>query len=290
VAELLEDKGIIGNALFYRLNSLVMGSDDDFAGGTFVVNSDMDSSEINYALRSVVVQADYNTITVSEGFTLKDIAEYLESMEIITGAEFLEACDNYPVENYPFGYDIPQRENRLEGYLFPDTYFVSINADANEIITKMLDGFAAKYTPELAVRADELGLTMDEVINIASIIEGEIRVESERDKCAQVIYNRLADNMPLGMDATVLYVLDKRKESLTESDLAIDSPYNTRLYPGLPYGPICNPGLSCIEAALFPSEGNLMYYVVMNEETGEHFFTSSYDEFLDAKARYNSRF
>lgn len=288
VAKELVNKGVIKNDLMFRLENLIKGNDEPYAAGTFTLNTAMDVNQINYALRSTPVSQTDLTIVIREGFSVGDIAEYLESKEIVTAEEFLEACEK-PYD-YPFLSQVPERENRLEGYLFPDTYFIRENSTPEEIIHKLLTRFEDIYTEKYADRAEEMGLSMDEVITIASIIEKEIRVDEERSLAAEVIYNRMAQDMSLQMCSTVLYVLEKRKDSITDEDLKVDSPYNTYLYSGLPKGPISNPGEACIKAALYPSTGNYLYFVVADEETGAHYFTSDYDSFVNAKVEYKQKY
>jgi UPF0755 protein len=223
-------------------------------------------------------------ITIPEGFTIKDIAAYLEENEIMEAAEFITACESYDRNLFSFLSGLPHRPNSLEGYLFPDTYYISAHPSAEEIINKMLTRFDEVFDDELRARAEELGLSIDDAVIMASIIEGEVRVAAERPIVSQVIYNRIDRGMKLEMDCTVQYALDKRQERLLYSDLEIDSPYNTYLNPGLPIGPIANPGANCLRAAMFPEEGDFLYYVLQNEETGEHYFTDDYNDFLSAAA------
>ncbi len=289
VAKILKEKNVISNTFIFKIESILKGTDYNFTGGVYVVNTSMNSNELNTALRHNDLLSKDVKITINEGFTVKDIAEYLENKEIVTAEEFLNEC-NTGEFSYNFLNNIPQRENRLEGYLFPDTYLISENADSREIINKMLTRFDEIYSEEYKERAEELGLTLDEVITMASIIEKEIRVPEERAKASAVIYNRLNQNMKLQMCSTVIYVLDKRKDRLLDADLQVQSPYNTYLNEGLPLGPISNPGKACIEAALYPNDDDFLYFVVKNEETGEHFFTNKYEDFTDAKVLYKQKF
>ncbi len=290
VASLLEKEGIIANALLYRVENMLKGSAGNYTGGTFTLNMNMDASEINSALRQTdTVQQSDIKITIREGFSVRNIADYLESNEIVSAEEFIKACNENDFD-FDFLRDIPDRENRLEGYLFPDTYFLPANPTPNIIINKMLARFEQIYVDKYGDKAKELGLTMDEVVTIASIIEKEIRVPEERPLCAEVIYNRLDTGMNLQMCSTVLYVLGIRKDRLTDADLATPSPYNTYLNNGLPIGPIANPGEACIRAALEPGTGDLLYFVVKDEETGEHVFTDKYEEFEAAKIQYKQKY
>jgi UPF0755 protein len=289
VADLLAQEEVIPNALLFTLESRLKGTDAPFRAGTYRVNGAMNSNELNAALRAVTGHENEIKITITEGFSLKNIADYLEGEGIVTAAEFLEACATQQFE-YDFVKNLPQRENRLEGYLFPDTYYISETATPREIIYKMLDRFEEICGQDILARANHLELPLDDVIKIASMIEKEIRVSEERPKASSVIYNRMELGMPLQMCSTVLYVLNIRRDHLTESDLAVESPYNTYIHTGLPQGPICNPGKACIEAALYPEETDLLYFVVKDEERGEHFFTDNYDAFVEAKILYNQKY
>ena len=289
VSAILEEKGVIGNALMFQLENILKGNNTPYGAGSYILNSNMSVNAMNFALRQVIVETNDVRITIREGRSIKEIAEYLELNEIMSADAFIDVANTGDFR-YGFLDDIPPRENRLEGYLFPDTYFISENAGPEEIIDKMLTRFEDIYDAETRAKAAEMGLTMDEVIIIASIIEKEIRRDDERELAASVIFNRLNIGMKLEMDATVLYALGVNKDRLLYTDLEIVSPYNTYMYHGLPAGPITNPGRACIDAALNPAETNYIYYVVKDPETGEHFFTSDYNEFLIAKELYTSQF
>ena len=290
-AKMLEELGVIKNQYLFRLELFLKDSSTVYKAGTYDLNQNMSNTDINRTLRTApaVVIPD-SVITIYEGYSVRDIAMYLEAREIMFAEEFLEACETLDL---PFGFisDIPEgRKNRLEGYLFPDTYFISGNPTAYEIINKMLTRFDEIFTGEYRNRAEELGLTMDQVVTMASVIEKEVRVAEERPKVSEIIYNRLKIDMPLQMCSTVLYVLDTKRERLLLSDLEVKSPYNTYIQGGLPIGPIANPGAECIKAALYPDGGQFLYMVLQNDETGEHYFTADYDAFVNAKARYNREF
>jgi len=290
VAEILFENDIISNVWIFKLENMLKKAASDFEGGTFVVDASMDSNQLMAVLRSRNNISQEVRVTIREGYTIRDIGVILEAAELLESAEeFIQACaegDFY----YTFLNDVPERENRLEGYLFPDTYFFSPGTDARDIVVRLLNQFDRVFRWEYYERARELGLTVDEVITIASIIEKEIRVPEERSLASAVIHNRLARGEALGMCSTILYALDKRKDRLLDEDLRIDSPYNTYINRGLPLGPISNPGQACIEAALYPADVDYLWFVVKNEETGEHHFTGDYNDFLNAKAHYQQRF
>jgi UPF0755 protein len=147
----------------------------------------------------------------------------------------------------------------------------------------MLTRFDQIFDSDMDQRIEELGITMDDAVILASMIEKEVRIPEERLLVSQVIHNRLEIGMALQIDATVRYALNKPTESLTYDDLEVISLYNTYEYPGIPVGPIANPGADSLRAALFPSEGNYLYYVLVDEETGEHFFSDDYDDHIGAQ-------
>lgn len=288
-AKILQERGVIKSALFYQLDVVLTSSRSPYKGGTYVLNTSMDSNQINTALRSVVVKANDIKIQILEGYNTNDIAEYLESKGIVKKQDFIDACNN-GVFDYAFLNDVPKRENRLEGYLFPDTYFILPDSTPEKIIHKMLTRFEEIYGDEYSAQAAALKLTMDEVVTMASIIEKEVRIPEERANVAEIMNNRLRIKMPLQMCSTIIYILNKKRSFITEEDLKIKSPYNTYLNAGLPPGPIANPGEDAIKAVLSPNKGDLLYFVLKDENTGEHFFTGSYDAFVKAKAEYKQNY
>lgn len=290
VAQMLEDMGIIESALMYRIELGIIGSTEDYQPGTFILNQNMSSTRVNARLRSRPLELmEENRIMIREGFTQRDIGVYIEETRgWFTAEEFM-----YVANTHDFGFSflegLPERPSRLEGYLFPDTYFVSANPTPVEVITNMLVRFNEIYNFEYRVRTEELGLTMDQVVTIASMIEREVRVPEERAKVARVIYNRLAAGMQLQIDATVIYALDRHVDRLTYPDLATPSPFNTYYISGLPWGPISNPGAASIHATLFPVDANYLFYVLIDLETGTHFFTHDFDQHLHAQRTYMPR-
>ena len=291
VAQMLEEQGIIDNAWLYRFEIMLIGSPDDYEPGTFMLNQNLSPSQINARLRAQPVEPMIeNRIRIREGWSQQDIAIYLEDRGFFTAEEFM-----YVANNHDFGFsfldDLPDRPSRLEGYLFPDTYFVSEHPTPVEVIMNMLVRFNEIYNFEYRLRTEEMGLTIDQVVNIASMIEKEVRVPEERPMVARVIYNRLERGMRLQIDATVWYALETHRDwqRLLYVDLEVDSPYNTYRVVGLPLGPISNPSAASIHAALFPAEGNWLFYVLVDGETGAHFFTDSYDEHLYMRANHMPR-
>ena len=206
------------------------------------------------------------------------MASYFEYREFFTSEEFFRVA-NEGHFGHVFLLDVPSnRPNRLEGYLFPDTYFVPVNPLPGHFITRMLDRFGDIYDEAFHYRADEIGLSMDEVVIIASIIEAETRHDHERAIISQVIHSRLASGMRLEMRSTVSYVRDIRRDLLTASDLGVESPHNTFIVYGLPKGPISNPGEASLRAALYPADTNYLYFELESFEAGTHRFYTSRGE------------
>ncbi len=182
-----------------------------------------------------------------------------------------------------YGADNPPN---LEGFLFPATYELPKHPTVKDLISRQLDAFEQNISQVDMSYAKSKNLTDYDVVKIASMIEREVQVAKERKLVAEVIYNRLHDGTPLGIDATLRYYLQNYDEQLTESELAQDEPYNTRIHTGLPPTPIGNPGLASLEAAANPAKGDLFYFVVKPGTCGEHVFTSSEQEFEQAEAAY----
>ena len=215
--------------------------------------------------------------TINDGMSYKEILE----AGLVTREDFYAAL-NPEDYNYRFLENIPQRENRLEGYLFPATYEIPAGMTAHDIVDLMLSAFNNQFKDEYYERAAFFGMTVDQVITMASIVERETDSDSERAKVAGVFYNRRNSGMKFQSCATVQYILGERKPVLTIADTQIDSPYNTYLYPDFPIGPICNPGLNCIEAALYPEATDAYYFVL--GKNGQHVFSTTYEDHLAAMA------
>ena len=207
-------------------------------------------------------------ITIPEGYTSVQIAELLDKKEIVEKESFLKL--------------VKYGEKSWEGYLFPDTYEVPKKYGAENMFKLMLSNFEkVAVDNKLINKAEQTGFTMDEIITLSSIIEKEAKFAEEKRQISSVFHNRLKSGMKLQSCATIQYILGKPKEKLEESDLEIESPYNTYLYKGLPPGPICNPGIDSIIAALEPTNGDYLYFVL--GDNGRHIFSKTYEEHLKNK-------
>ena len=293
VVDMLKDNGLIEYKSLFKLFSAITGGKDKIASsGTFTLNSDMDYRALisgisaNSASRAVV------DVTIPEGYTVAQIFQLREEKGVATVEDLNETAATH---DYAFSFlqDIPLGDpERLEGYLFPATYEFYTPHNPLYAINKMLQTFDAQFTDEMRQEVADSGRTIHEVLTVASMIEKETDGE-DRGKIASVIYNRLNNpgasagtNGYLQIDATLAYLNGGKVP--TEADKSIDSPYNTYLYPGLPPGPIANPGLESIKAAMEP-ESTSYYYYTLGDDNKHHFF-NTYGEmtsFMSTQALYS---
>jgi len=217
------------------------------------------------------------------------MAERLETNNVIKKDEFLKAVNEIDVSSYAFiGRAESKKDYKLEGFLFPDTYEFDINANAEDVIYKMLNNFSAKYLPEYYERAEELGLTVEQVVIVASLVEREAKLAKERGTIAGVYMNRIqSDDLKLlQCDATVQYIYrnltGETPDKITKEMKEIDNLYNTYLYEGLPPGAICNPSSSSIRAVLNYEEHGYYYYVVSKDNPKAHVFSKTLEEHKQA--------
>ena len=277
IEKILTEKGVIRYPLAFRILVIGSMSATKLRHGEYAFPAPPSGLELLEKLVSGDV-AKYQ-VTIPDGSTLFDIARILGNMELADPAEFLETVRSPAL---PGQLGIPART--LEGFLFPDTYLFVKNMPADEIIGVLVHRFRRKFTPEMEEKAEEAGFTLEEIVTIASIIEKETGMEAEKPLVSAVIRNRLSLGMPLQMDPTVIYGLQKFGGSLTKKDLRKHHPYNTYLNPGLPPGPISNPGLTSLVAAVEPADTDYLYFVSRND--GSHQFSRTLREHNKAVAMY----
>lgn len=282
IAKVLKKQQVIKNDWAFRMLSKISKADGKMKAGKYIFNTNMSANDIINILVQGDVVKDTIKFTIPEGFEFRQIVDRLYKKGLIDKEKFIEVA-NYGDFDYKFLKDIPKGENRLEGYLFPDTYEVSKNATEKELILKMLNRFDAIFDEAYYERASELNMSINQVITIASIIEREAKLDEERPIVSSVFHNRIQKGMLLQSCATVQYILGERKENLSLKDIEMDSPYNTYKYEGLPPKPIASPGKASIEAALYPEETDYLYFVV--SKNGKHIFSKTYQEHLNAKNR-----
>lgn len=279
VAKMLKEEGIIRCRWAFTLYANFSNEDKTFDSGKFEVNADMDYGQIINTLNRVSTYTEVAEVTIPEGYTIQQIAQLLEDARVCGADDIIETANTYPFKHEMLQ-DVPMEENRLEGFLYPDTYQFYINDSPVRVLNTMLNNFNNKYTSEMRELTEQSGYSMRQILTIASMVEREAVLPEEQATIAGVIYNRLNDptNFPhLDIDATVQYALGEHKENLTYEDLEIDSPYNTYKVTGLPKGPICNPGVPAILAALQPENHNYYFYVA-DPEDQSHLFAKTYSE------------
>ena len=273
----LSKEGKIKGVPFIKLYVKVLGKNIDIKQGEYIIENKFSLDEL---IDTLTKESSMNIVkfTIPEGYTIEDIAEKLEIEGICSKSDFLLAIKEYELPRY-VKIDSSKKYN-LEGYLFPDTYLLKVGEKPKEIVTKMV----ARFEEILEQASKETGIEINSddietVITIASMVEKEARVDSERPLISSVIVNRLNDGMMLQIDATVIYALGEHVETVFEKHLEVDSPYNTYRNYGLPIGPISNPGLESIKAALKPEKTDYLFYVLQDEKT--HYFTNSDVDFMN---------
>ena len=222
------------------------------------------------------------SFVVPEGFRREDIAARLDRDTKLSGDEYLRLTAPGARGSTLAGSTKP---TSLEGFLFPATYQIGSRLTVQELIDAQLEAYQSRIAGVNYQRAKSKNLTKFDVLTIAAMIEREVRRPDERRLVAGVMYNRLKQGIRLDIDATVQFAIGSWKAELTASDLAIDSPYNTRKFPGLPPGPICNPGLASIQAAANPKPSSYIFYVARDDGSGGHYFATTPQEFEVAVAR-----
>ncbi len=269
VVNKLKDRGVILNERFFTLWARLWALDKKIHWGVYRFDLPIAPREV--LDRMVLGRGLFRRITIPEGLALNEIADLL-SREGATGEEkFLKEARSTEILSL-----LGLEHNRIEGYLFPDTYYFPVSATERDILTAMVEQFQEIFTPMMERQAKKLGLSRHEVVTLASLVEKEAGVEAERPLVSAVFHNRLKRNIPLQSDPTVIYGLKGFTGKLRRKDLQNPSPYNTYLIRGLPPGPICNPGLSSLRAALFPAHVSYLYFVSKND--GTHFFSETIRE------------
>jgi UPF0755 protein len=280
VAQLLQEKGVIRSKHFFILIATLLGKKASIKAGEYEFSDFERPLEVLDTL--VKGQVRRHLVTIPEGYTLAQVAQLLEDLNIVGKDEFLQKATS-PVFIASLGLDRAAGLT-LEGYLFPETYHFIKEMDPQETIQMMVQQFKKVFGPELAERASQLGMSEKEVVILASIIEKETPLPDEKPLVSAVFHNRLSRRIPLQSDPTVIYGIKNFDGNLTKEHLLRPTPYNTYLIPGLPPTPICNPGKESILAALHPASVPYLYFVSKND--GSHFFSSEIEEHNRAVSRY----
>jgi UPF0755 protein len=271
IGDRLVAAGVVRDPLTFRAALLVSGQARVLKAGEYRFDRPLTALEaIGKIARGDVYVV---TVTIPEGLTIREMAALAESRGVGTAAEFIKGANDRSLMQ---GLD-PSARN-LEGYLFPDTYPVT-RTDSRRLVRAMVDGFEHVLTPAMREAVEQRGLSLHQMVTLASIVEKEAARPDERPIVAAVYLNRIRRGIPLQCDPTVIYALQlagKYNGNLRRDDLMFDSPYNTYRYPGLPPGPIASPGRAALDAAIHPADVDYLYFVSRND--GSHAFARTLDE------------
>lgn len=282
IATNLRREGFIRNEAYFLVVARMSGQASDLRAGLFEVSPAMTTRQIVEHLASTNGLPREIRLTIPEGFTARDVAARIQDAGLCNSGMFMDIVENYAdhgIDMRGVGAD------SLEGFLFPETYFIDETVDCRKTAQRMVDHFFKNFGRREQQLAASLDFTIVEAVTMASLIEMEAQLDSERPTISGVLHNRLRRGMLLQCDASVQYALPQRKQRLFYKDLEIDSPYNTYIYKGLPPGPICNPGRASLRAAVRPATTDFLYYVARRDGTGGHVFSRSNAEHNRAKNR-----
>lgn len=277
IIDKLHKAGLVDNPFKFELIARWKGFGRKIQAGEYQFSKDIPPFWLLHALANGHVAL--HRITIPEGFNIRQVAERVDASGFARFEQFLAAATN---PTFAKRLNVPA--DTFEGYLFPETYSFARTAGAEKIIRTMVGQLRKHLTPERKKRARELGFSVHEIITLASIIEKETSVAEERALIASVFHNRLAKNMRLESDPTVIYDIEDFDGNLTRADLEKSTPYNTYKIKGLPPGPIANPGLAAIRAALYPEETEYLYFVAKPDRT--HHFSKTLGAHNQAVRKY----
>ena len=276
VADILKENNLIKNEVLFKLNFKMKNNASHMKSGKYLLSQKLSNSDIIEKLVSGEIYRDGIKVTIPEGSTSNEIIALLVKNELGKKEDFEKLVSN-PSEFYSDFEFLDQKDIKsLEGFLYPSTYYFDKDAKPKDIIKEMLSLFDKSYTDKLKKKQKERNMTLQEVVNLASIVEKEAVIDEDRPIIASVFYNRLEIGMPLQSDATLQYIFETRKKSITYNDLKIDSPYNTYIKKGLPPTPIANPSIKSIEAVLEPSNTDYLYFVASID--GGNVYSKTYEE------------
>ncbi|MCP6726611.1 MAG: endolytic transglycosylase MltG [Patescibacteria group bacterium] len=290
----LEQQKLVRSTVLFRIYVLTTGRSEKLQAGTYLLSPGMSMIEIVEKFAQGDVVKEY--ITILEGWNIRDIGRYLENQGRFQAEELFELA-GFPAVDYRTVTDLPALTSfsydflldkplyvGLEGYLFPDTYAITHGEGLRDIVKRILQNFNTKFTGELREKTAQQGKSIFEVITMASLLEKEVRTYQDKQKVAGILQKRLDIGMALQVDATVNYITGRTDPGVSLKDTGINSLFNTYRYPGLPLGPIANPGSESIEAALNPIENPYWYYLSTPE--GKTIFSTTLEEHNIAKAKY----
>lgn len=257
IGNLLYEQGAIKSVVFFQAASKIQGLESSLQAGEYTFSKDMTVQQMISILAKG--ETDYQQITIPEGYTVEQIANLLQGKNLGNAAKFKSLAQSF----VPYSYMVNNNSQvvyKVEGYMFPNTYRITSGATEEQILTMMTTLFDQQFTVSMRARADELGLSIKDVIILASLVEKEAQLPGDQPLIAGVFLNRLKQDMPLQSCATIQYILGYPKAELTVQDTEISSPYNTYQHMGLPPGPIANPGIAAINAVLYPQKTDFFVF------------------------------
>ena len=300
ISQNLKTQGVIDSPFMFKLQLKMKGVEKDIKAGQFQLTTGMDSDKLIKALTTSPTELGVK-FQVIEGMRIGEIDDKLSAQQIIDKDKFLQMAGT-AAGSAQFQDDFLQASGRpadqgLEGYLFPDTYEIKQSGGDNSetVIKKMLGTLEEKFTPAMREAATAKQRNIHQILTIASIVQREGQAKTELPKIAAVFWNRIDQGMRLDADPTTQYAVAKpgswwpNLDSLGINPNDVDNPYNTYRIPGMPPGPICNPGLGAIQAAVTPEQNNFLYFVAKNDGTGEHAFATTLDEHERNRVKYGNR-
>ncbi len=296
IAEKLKKEDLIRNKPLFYFYIFLTEDYKKIKAGKYLISPSESISQI--VKKFISGETAKKKITIIEGWNLRDIGWYLENNKIAQAEELFELV-GFPAINYSEVIDLPQPKDfsgefeflknkpqnvGFEGYLFPDTYEISFEGEMQDVINKALKNFEKKVIQGLKEDILKQEKSLFEIITMASLLEKEVKTFEEKKIVSGILWKRLNSGVPLQVDATITYITEKRTTKIPKSDTEIDSYFNTYKYPGLPLGPICNPGLESIKAALYPESSVFWYY--LTTPSGETKFSQTLKEHNEKKYKF----
>jgi len=282
IASNLQKLGVIRSAYFFKFYTILSLKHLNLQAGEYNLSPKMSA----YQIANKMAQGDVikDEVIILEGWDINDIAKYLESKNICQQKYFISLTQKDYSDEFSFLQDKP-KDAGLEGYLFPDTYEITDGETCEDILSAVLSNFDQKLTPEMRAEIKNQNKSIFDIVTMASIIEKEVRALDDKKIVSGILWKRLAIGMPLQLDSTINYITGRSDASVAIKDTKINSPYNTYKYVGLPKGPISNPGIDSITAAIYPKATNYWYYL----SDGKTFFSETLAQHNAARAKYLGR-
>ena len=285
----LIETGLISSPRWFRTWVYVTGTEKEFIAGDYKLPKNSSILNLTRLLTGASQPESEVTVTIIEGWTLKEIANYLESSGVYNASEFIQLTTtpdefNPILDELEISLASKPAAASLEGYLFPDTYRVYRDSTASALVTKMLDNFAKKFKLEWRQALEDKGYNVWQGVILASIVEREVSSLADRKMVADIFWRRLNTGQGLQADSTVNYITGKKTPSVSLEDTKLDSPYKTYKYRGLSPGPISNPGAEALEAVAFPTANNYWYFLTTPE--GQVIYSKTFADHIKAKQKY----